>query len=234
MIKQNKDIEEKKKFNRKEYYLKNKDKILENSKNNYQKNKEKHKEYWNNYYSLNKNTKIREYFNKNKDKFEKANKKYNLTEKRKISDKKWYLKNKEKLKLYNKNNRKRKNELSKEKRDNNLNYKISCLIRSRIHHAIKKDWKNFKSLEIIGCSIEELKKHIEKQFLSEMKWNNWGVIWELDHKKPCSSFNLEDENQQKECFHYNNLQPLFKTTEIAESFGYKDQIGNRNKHKKIL
>jgi hypothetical protein len=38
---------------------------------------------------------------------------------------------------------------------------------------------------------------------------------------------------QKKCFNYNNLQPLFKTTQIAESFGYINNIGNRNKNNKI-
>ena len=65
-----------------------------------------------------------------------------------------------------------------------------------------------------------------------MTWDNHGEIWEIDHIIPCSKFNLTEEKQQKECFHYTNLQPLFKTTKIAESFGYNDQIGNRNKSNK--
>jgi len=78
----------------------------------------------------------------------------------------------------------------------------------------------------------ELKLYLEKQFLPEMNWENHGNIWEIDHIKPCANFDLTDIKQQQECFHYTNLQPLFKTTEIAESFGYTDQIGNRNKYKK--
>jgi hypothetical protein len=62
-----------------------------------------------------------------------------------------------------------------------------------------------------------------------MTWSNHGEIWEIDHIKPCSSFNLADIEQQKQCFHYSNTQPLFKTTEIAESLGYENEIGNRNK-----
>jgi hypothetical protein len=59
-----------------------------------------------------------------------------------------------------------------------------------------------------------------------------GGVWEIDHIKPCASFDLTDIKQQKECFHYTNLQPLFKTSDIAKSFGYIDHIGNRNKPKK--
>lgn len=62
-----------------------------------------------------------------------------------------------------------------------------------------------------------------------MNWDNHGEIWEIDHIKPCDSFNLTDIEQQKQCFHYTNTQPLFKTTDIAGSFGYNDEIGNRNK-----
>jgi hypothetical protein len=62
-----------------------------------------------------------------------------------------------------------------------------------------------------------------------MTWENHGMVWEIDHIKPCSSFDLTDLKQQQECFHFLNQQPLFKTTQIAESFGYNNHIGNRNK-----
>lgn len=67
-----------------------------------------------------------------------------------------------------------------------------------------------------------------------MTWDNHGRIWEIDHIKGCCNFDLLNQDEQKECFHYSNLQPLFKTTKIAESLGYKDYIGNRNKKKYIM
>ena len=97
----------------------------------------------------------------------------------------------------------------------------------------KGDKKNSISI-YLGCSINGFKKHIETQFKPEMNWENHGDIWELDHILPCSSFNLELEEEQKKCFHYTNHQPLFKTTKIAESFGYINEIGNRNKINKYL
>ena len=86
----------------------------------------------------------------------------------------------------------------------------------------------------IPCSIEEFILYLEKNFLPEMNWENHGDIWEIDHILPCSSFDFTQEGDLEKCFHYSNHQPLFKTTEIAESFGYTDQIGNRNKGKKLL
>ncbi len=59
----------------------------------------------------------------------------------------------------------------------------------------------------------------------------WGKVWELDHIKGCCNFDLTQLIEQQKCFHYSNLRPLFKTTEIAESFGYKGYIGNRNRIK---
>jgi hypothetical protein len=64
-----------------------------------------------------------------------------------------------------------------------------------------------------------------------MNWENHGIVWEIDHIKACANFDLKDIEQQKECFHYTNIQPLFKTTEIAEQHGYQNEIGNRNKSK---
>ena len=68
-----------------------------------------------------------------------------------------------------------------------------------------------------SCSIEFLKKHLESQFKEGMNWKNQGRGWEnkgmqewhIDHKIPCASFNLSKKSEQRECFHYTNLQPLW-------------------------
>jgi hypothetical protein len=64
--------------------------------------------------------------------------------------------------------------------------------------------------EFLGCNIIQFIKHIENQFTEEMNWDNHGTVWELDHKKPISSFKLSNLEEQKLCFHYTNLQPLIK------------------------
>lgn len=65
-------------------------------------------------------------------------------------------------------------------------------------------------MRIVGCSKLELMEHLQRQFKLGMNWNNYGKVWEIDHIKPTSLFNLVEEAQQKACFHYTNLQPLFK------------------------
>jgi len=96
------------------------------------------------------------------------------------------------------------------KRKESLQYKLRHVLRSRIRQAIKHGYKSANTLELIGCSIEELKQHLEKLFKEGMTWENWSFYgWHIDHIIPCSSFNLLLEEEQKKCFHYTNLQPLW-------------------------
>jgi hypothetical protein len=122
---------------------------------------------------------------------------------------------------------------NKERYNSDVQYKISLLLRQGIRRALKRENNKIdgKTLDMLGCSIEEFKLYLEQQFKPEMNWENHGIIWEIDHIKPCASFDLEDIEQQNECFYYTNHQPLFKTTEIAEQYGYENEIGNRNKNK---
>jgi len=155
------------------------------------------------------------------------------------TSKNWYLENKEKASMQNRewivNNREKYNENQRDKWKNDSSYRLKKLLRCQLNQHLNFQYvKKSKSAAILlGCTIEHLKNHLELQFLPEMSWENHGTVWEIDHIKPCASFDLTDPNQQKECFHYTNLQPLFKTTEIAESFGYTNQIGNRNKSNKL-
>lgn len=113
-------------------------------------------------------------------------------------------------------------------------FRLFANLRSRISVEIKKDngIKSKRSIELIGCSIEFLRKYLEKQFESDMTWENRGFYgWHIDHIIPCVRFDLTDLEQQKKCFHYTNLQPLWATTEIAKKYG-SNSIGNLNKGSK--
>jgi hypothetical protein len=164
---------------------------------------------------------------KNKDKISQYNKIYRKNNKETI-DKKiqmYQINNKEKL--YSRNTK-----YHFEKYNNDPLFKLKRLLRDRIYKTLVNKNVTSKTLKLLGCSVKEFKLYLEKQFLPEMNWENHGEIWELDHIKPCASFNLINEEEQEQCFYFFNYQPLFKTTEIAEKFGYIDQIGNRNKSKK--
>jgi hypothetical protein len=173
------------------------------------------------YYKNNKEIKKQYYLNTKEQHIKRAN---NWTKNN-------YLKAQQTWKKYDKNNREKKNKYIQNRFKNNPEFRIIHIMRSRVLQVLKNKKQN-KSINFLGCSSNEFKLHLEKQFLPEMNWENHGEIWELDHIKPCASFNLINEEEQEQCFHFFNYQPLFKTTEIAEKFGYINQIGNRNKNKK--
>ena len=114
-----------------------------------------------------------------------------------IRRRKWYLKNRKWYADYNCN-----------KRQINLNYKILQNLRRRLHHALKRTAKQESLSDLLGCTIEELKIHLQGQFMGGMNWENYGK-WHIDHKIPCANFDLTKEKQRRECFHYSNLQPLW-------------------------
>ena len=98
-----------------------------------------------------------------------------------------------------------------------LDFRLRNALRSRIRQAIKRDAgeKSIKTAELIGCSVKELKQHLEAQFADGMSWDNYGQ-WHIDHIIPCASFDLTDEQEQRECFHYTNLQPLWGVDNIKK------------------
>lgn len=95
----------------------------------------------------------------------------------------------------------------KEKYDNDLNFKLKHILRCRINKIIKYN-RNESSIEILGCTINDFKTHIENNFKDGMTWDNYSYYgWHIDHIIPLSSAN-SDEELMKLC-HYSNLQPLW-------------------------
>jgi len=65
-------------------------------------------------------------------------------------------------------------------------------------------------------------KHIESQFDNKMTWQNHSFRgWHIDHIKPCASFDLTKPEEQKKCFHYTNLRPLW-SSENSHKHSYYD------------
>ena len=114
-----------------------------------------------------------------------------------------YIKNKEKIRIHQ-----RIYQLNREKTD--INFRIRMRLSSRIKDAVKNQStvKSKKTLELLGCSIQECRQYIEQQFKPDMTWDNYGQ-WQIHHIKSCMSFDLTKEEEQKKCFHYTNLQPLW-------------------------
>ena len=205
---------EKRKEYLKEYRIKNKERLNQYSKEYREKNKEKIKEY------TEKNKERRkEYRMKNKERFKQYNKEYNEKNKEKLKENR--IKNKEWRKEYLLKNKERIARLQKELiakyRKTNIQYKLKDRLRSRLHHALKGNIKNGSAVRDLGCTLEELKIHLENQFEEGMTWDNWKKDgWHIDHIKPLNSFDLTDPVQLKEACHYTNLQPLWAHDNISK------------------
>ncbi|HUS51736.1 MAG TPA: hypothetical protein VMZ91_16330 [Candidatus Paceibacterota bacterium] len=141
----------------------------------------------------------KEYYEKNK----KITQKYN---------KKWLKDNKDKrkkyLKTWYKTYKKRRNRLLKEKRKTDIGFKLTHNLRVRLSITLKRNNKSITTKKMIGCSIDYLKRHLKKQFKKGMTWENYGK-WHVDHIRPISSFDLSKKDEQRKCFNYKNLQPLW-------------------------
>ena len=193
-------------FNNKEHYNKLSKLFYEKNKEICKKNSQKHRKKNKNYY-VNYN---KEYYKNNKEEIIKSKKEYykiNKCKKQKYN-KKYFIENKEIILI-------QKNNFTKEKKKNNVFFKLKLNISSLIREAIKRKGytKKSRTHEILGCTYEEFKNHIEKQFLPWMNWENYGKYngepnfgWDFDHIIPISS--SINEGDVIRLNHYTNFQPL--------------------------
>ena len=93
---------------------------------------------------------------------------------------------------------------------NRVQYRLSQCLRNRVaaviraHHVTKR----LHTCNLIGCDIPTLMRHLESRFSAGMSFDNYGD-WHVDHIVPCATFDLTQAKDQKKCFHYTNLQPLW-------------------------
>lgn len=91
-------------------------------------------------------------------------------------------------------------------------FKIVRRLRTRLYHALRGYQKHATTMELLGCSKDDLIKHLESQFCDGMSWDNYGAgdgQWSIDHIIPLSKFDLTDLKQLAKACHYTNLQPLW-------------------------
>lgn len=131
----------------------------------------------------------------------------------------YYLKYKDRQKELQKQNKDhinaRKRIRTKERAKTDPNYKIKRNLRHRFWAAVTRDSKNSSVIDLLGCDIEKLKIYLGTKFSEGMSWDNYGK-WHIDHILPCASFDLTNAEQQKICFHYTNLQPLWAIDNIKK------------------
>lgn len=167
------------------------------------------KQYYKEYYLANKESKLRAA----KERHKRINTP-EFAEKRRSYFKNYYKINKKKIIA-----RTSKNNISRIK--TNTNEKIKQRLRTRIYIVLKKNKKFFKLQEVLGCSLDVLKVYLESKFTDDMSWDNYGRYgWHIDHIKPCALFDLTNPEEQKQCFHYTNLQPLWAKDNLTKHKKY--------------
>lgn len=149
----------------------------------------------------------------------------------------WRKKNPEHIREYNKkwsqNNharlREAANRYRKEKYRNDVQFRLAYSLRSRLRIALKNNTKDRKTLDYLGCSLQNLKQSLERKFQPEMSWENYGKGgWHIDHIVPLSSFDLSKKDEIRKDCHYTNLQPLWEKDNLRKGKRILDNelIGN--------
>jgi hypothetical protein len=174
--------------------------------------------------------KKKEYYQEHKDelKIKRINRRDQLLK----SKKEWRIKNKDKIKaqsiIYRQTHKAERRLRENNRRKNDPCFKMKCVLSRRLRDALKCQGlsKNgIKTMELVGCSIDFFKKHIESQFDSKMTWDNYGLYgWHVDHIIPCACFDLTDPTEQKQCFHYTNLRPLWGAENIKKNSWVGDKL----------
>jgi hypothetical protein len=103
--------------------------------------------------------------------------------------------------------------------DGDPRYAIERRLRGRLWHALRGSIKAASTFDLVGCSPSELMRHIESQFVKGMNWDN-RTEWHIDHIRPCDSYDMGKESQQRECFHYTNLQPIWRSDNLRKGKKY--------------
>ena len=164
----------------------------------------------------------------NKERISEQRKKYREENKERISEqqKEWYKKpeNKAKVKAYQQKNKKKIRawdaKYRKERMQNEPVYRMIRNYRSATSSYYTGHRKAYSTMELLGCTREELQRHLEDQFQPGMTLENYGK-WHIDHIRPIASFDLSDPEQQKQCWHYTNLQPLWASDNCSKGARYE-------------
>lgn len=173
------------------------------------------------------------YREKNKEKIKEINRQYMMKNRRKIkaSQKKYREKNAAllviKKRQYYINNKAKINAYHRHRLKTNVNYRMTANLRSRLWSALRSQnvKKTNRTMYLVGCSMEFLKGHLESNFTSGMSWDNYGRNgWSIDHIIPCAAFDLLNIKEQKKCFNYKNLRPMWEKDNFRKNSFYNGKM----------
>ena len=108
---------------------------------------------------------------------------------------------------------------SKTRHRDNLYDSMGQAIRRALRgYKFRRRWES-----LVDFDIDTLKSHLEKQFTSEMTWENYGSYWHVDHMIPKSWFTYKEfsDEEFKKCWSLDNLQPLEAKENIKKGNRFK-------------
>ena len=163
----------------------------------------------------------------NKDKIRAQNKKYGEENKDKISaqKKKYREENKDEIRAKKKQHYEAHKdekiaqvvEYNRNRRQTDEAFRLLTNCRTRLSHALKGESKTAKTLELIGCTPDELLEHLERTMSPEVRaLRDEGVEIVIDHIIPCAAFDFSIPEHQRICFNYTNLQYLDAPTNLSK------------------
>jgi hypothetical protein len=107
-------------------------------------------------------------------------------------------------------------ERRKEKLKSDPYFRMVMNLRRRFLLTLHGRYKEAPTRALVGCSWEELRRHLESKFRDGMTWENYGKFWHVDHISPCKSFDLSVKENQHKCCHFSNLQPLLRLENLRK------------------
>lgn len=198
----------------------NKEKMTEYNKQYWERTKEEQKEKNKQWRENNKEyikEKHKEWLEKNKEYKKQKDKEYREAnwERKKEYQREWLKKNYQDMKT------------NPERAEEYHMYRLKTNVGRRIREMLKQN-KSMCSMKYVGCSLENLRNHLESQFQEGMTWENYGKYnindeksgWHIDHIIPCNAFNFQNKIESDACFYYLNLQPLWGKENIQKSNNY--------------
>lgn len=108
----------------------------------------------------------------------------------------------------------------KNRRDTDPMLRLNNATRAAIYHSLQGNKKGMHWEDVVGFSLEELKRHLEKQFKPGMSWENYGDGgWEIDHKTPLAAHNFSSPDQLdfKRAWNLKNLRPMWAPDNRSKS-----------------
>ncbi len=98
-----------------------------------------------------------------------------------------------------------------------LERRLGQILRTRLNIALKENRGVASAVRLLGCSMEEFIKHMERGFSEGMNWENHTIRgWHIDHIRPLSSFDLTSKTEIAKACHFTNLQPLWFYENISK------------------